>query len=456
MASSSERQAVSEDRLPRSLGLISISSVLVGVVIGSGIFRVPAQVAAEVGTVGGAALLWVFGAVVTLAGALTLAELCSAYPQAGGAYAFLREAWGPQIAFLFGWVKLLITGPAGLAAVCLIFASYASVFVPLSDGGQRVLAAALLVVLSLANMRSVRWSAAVQNLSTAAKVLTLTALALLLLIFGTPGQGSLHGPFSLTPISWGGFGVALIGVLWTYVGWVDATYVVGEVIDPARNFPRAMAGGFAVVLIVYLLANAAFLYVLPIAEVAHSPMVAATAAERVFGTAGSAMVAALVMLSTFGSLNGTLLSSPRIFYAMARDGLFFRAVGNVHPRYRTPHISVLLFMGLGIVGIAARTFEQLAELFVLGIWPFYALAVGAVFRLRSRYPNEARHRIYRVFGYPWLPAGFLVVSVALMVNGAVLRPGQTALSLGILLLGVPVYHLWRMVQARRIARPAST
>ena len=444
-----------EDGLRRPLGVVSVTGVLVGVVIGSGIFRVPAQVAAEVGSVGGAAILWVLGAAVTLAGALTLAELCSAYPDAGGAYVFLREAWGPQVAFLFGWVKLVITGPAGLAAVCLIFAAYASSFVPMSDVQQRLLAGILLLVLSVANILSLSWSAAVQNLSTAAKVLVLAVLSVFLLAFGGSGHGALHEPLIWSSLSWGGFGVALIGVLWTYVGWVDATYIAGEVAEPSVTFPRAMAGGLVLVLLVYLLANAAFLYVLPMSVVARSEMVAATAAERVFGGGGRSLVAAMVMLSTVGSLNGTLMTSPRVFYAMARDGLFFRSVGSVHARYRTPHLSILLFLMLGLIGLATKTFEQLAELFVLGVWPFYALAVGAVFRLRPRYLKAARHPIYRVFGYPFVPAGFLAASVALLVNGAIKRPAQTALSLGLLLLGVPVYYVWRLVQARRaLARPA--
>lgn len=434
--------------LPRQLGVVSLTSVLVGVVIGSGIFRVPAQVAAQVGTVGGTALIWIVGAAITLAGALTLAELSSAYPEAGGTYVFLREAWGPQVAFLFGWAKLLITGPAGLAAVCLVFSSYAATFVPLGNAGQRVLAGALLVVLSLTNIRSVRWTAAVQSLSTAAKVLSLAALAILLLSFGKPGSGALTGPLSMETGGWGGFGVAMIAVLWTYVGWVDLTYLAGEVVEPERTFPRAMAGGLALVMLIYLLVNAAYMYVLPVADIAKSSAVAATATERVFGAAGRSMVAALVLLSTFGSLNGTLLSNPRVFYAMAKDRLFFRFVADVHPRYQTPYVAVLVFMVLGIIGVATRSFEQLAELFVLGIWPFYALAVGAVFVLRRRYPEATRKTAYHMWGYPILPAGFLIVSTALLVNSAIQRPLQTALSLGILLLGLPAYYGWRLLQSK--------
>jgi len=442
------------DRLPRRLGTFSTASVLVGIIIGSGIFRVPSLVVAQVGSVGAAAMVWVLGAVVTLCGALTLAELSATYPHPGGAYVFLREAYGPLVAFLFGWIKLIVTGPAALAAVSLIFAAYAASFVPLSDGEQRLLAAALLVVLVATNMRSVAWSAAVANLSTVAKVLALLVLAGLLFALGASDQGALAEPIVWSPTSWRGFGVALIAVLWTYTGWVDITYLVGEVKNPGKSFPRAMLGGLAVVVLVYLLANAAYLYVLPLREVANSPAVAARAAERVLGSAGTALVAALVMLSTFGSLNGTILASPRVFYSMAADGLFFRSVAAVHPRYRTPYVAVLLYLVLGILGVATRTFEQLAQIFVLGIWPFYALAVGAVFVLRRR--RREGPPAYRTPGYPLVPAAFLLVSVAMLLNGLIQRPAETAASLGVLFLGIPAYYGWRTLQARRAGRAGWT
>lgn len=441
------------ERLPRRLGVFSTAGVLVGIVIGSGIFRVPSVVAAEVGSVGGAALVWVFGAVVTLCGALTLAELSTVFPRPGGMYVFLREAYGPLVAFLFGWIKLVVTGPTAIAAVSLIFAAYVGTFVPLSDPGQRLVAAALIVVLTATNIRSVALSAALQNLSTVAKVLALAALAVLIFAFGAPGEGALAEPIAWSPASWGGFGVALIAVLWTYVGWADVTYLAGEVRDPARTIPRAMLWGLGVVALVYLLANAAYLYVLPLRDMARSEVVAAAAAERVFGAAGSALVAALVLISTFGSLNGTLLSNPRVFYAMAEDGLFFRRVAAVHPRYRTPYMAVLVYMVLGLVGVTTNTFEQLAQIFVLGIWPFYALAVAAVFVVRRRRPDTPPP--YRTWGYPLVPAGFLIVSVAMLVNGLLQRPGPTAISLGILLLGIPAYYGWRALQARTHRVPAA-
>lgn len=433
-------------RLPRKLGVVSTASVLVGITIGSGIFRVPSSVALEVGSVGGVAWVWLAGAAITLAGALPLMALSTALPHAGGAYVFLREGYGRPVAFLFGWIKLLVSAPTAAAAIALIFAEYARAFVPLQDMQVKLTAAALIMVLAWANIRSVDWSALLQKASTAAKVVVLAALALLILGLGDGSGGALAQPIIWTS-SAGAFWTALILVLWTYTGWVDLSYAAGEVRDPVRTLPRAVIGGMAVIVPIYFVANAAFLHVLPLSTVAQSTLVAADAAQRVFGAWGASVVAALVMVSTFGSLNGSILTSPRVFFSMAEDRLFFRSVGAVHPRYRTPHIALLVYMVLAIIGVMTRTFEQLAEMFVLGMWPFYALAVGAVFLVPRRHPELAQ--LCRSWGYPVLPAAFLIVSAAMLVNGIVQRPVESAISFGILMLGVPVYFVWRALERRR-------
>jgi len=435
------------DRLPRTLGVFSTASVLVGITIGSGIFRVPSAVAAEVGSIGSIACVWLAGAVVTLAGALPLVALSTALPRAGGAYVYLREGYGPLVAFLFGWIKMLITGPSALAAVALIFAAYARAFVPLTDLQVKLVGASLIVALTLANILSVSWSALVQNTSTVTKVVVLTGLAVLLFGFGDGSDGAFAQPLEWVPPSAGSFWAALILVLWTYTGWVDLTYAVGEVRDPVRTFPRALLGGMAVIVPIYLLANAAYLYVLPLDAVSGSTLVAADAAQRVLGGWGASLVAALVMVSTLGSLNGSILTTPRVFFSMADDRLFFRSVGAVHRRYGTPHVALLLYMVLGVAGVATRTFEQLAEMFVLGIWPFYALAVGAVFLVPRRRPELAA--LCRTWGYPVLPILFLLVSAAMLTIGIVQRPIQSAISFGIILLGVPTFYGWRAMERRR-------
>lgn len=432
---------VARDRLPRRLGVWSAVAVLVGSTIGSGIFRVPSTVAAETGAIGGIALLWVAGAVIALFGALTLAELAVMFPRSGGIYVFLREAYGPLPAFLFGWTRLLVIQPAVLGAIAMIFAAYFGAFVPLTDVGERIVAATVVIVLAAANYRSVGWGAIVQNASTVAKVLALGGLALVAFLFGDPSAGAFGAPPGAAIAGGASLGAALVAVLWTYDGWADLTYMSGEVRDPQRTLPRALIGGTLIVVVVYLFVNAAYLYVMPIGDMAASTLVAADTATRLFGAVGASLVAGLVLLSTFGAINGTLMSGPRVFYALAEDGLFFRSVGRVHPRFETPHVAIALAALLGVAYISVRTFEQLAEAFVLGIWPFYVLAVGAVFRLRRT--RRDADRPYRVPGFPLVPIVFLIASVWLLGDALLRDPVPTLIGFGIIAAGIPVYLLWR-------------
>jgi len=427
----------------RRLSVWSTAAVLIGSTIGSGIFRVPSVAAAEGGTLGSVALLWVAGAALTLFGALTVAELAVMFPRPGGIYVYIHEAFGPLPAFLFGWTRLWVIHPALLGGIALIFASYAGAFVPLTDLQARGLAVSAILVVGAANYRSVALGAAIQNLSTLAKVLALVGLAVVVFALGDPrggsfGEGGAAG--SLLPASWTGFGVALIAVLWAYDGWADATYIAGEVRDPERSLPRALIGGFGVIVGIYLLLNGAYLFVLPLSVMAASELVAAEAASAALGGAGASVVGALVLLSTFGALNGTMMSGPRVFFAMGRDRLFFRQLGAVHPKGKTPHIAILTATGLGVCFVSVRSFEELAEAFILGLWPFFMLAVLAVFRMRRTRP-EVR-RTYRTWGFPVVPAVFLGVSAAMLLNALIAQPLSTLFSFGVIASGVPVYWLW--------------
>lgn len=431
-------------RLPRQLGVWSAGALLVGAIIGSGIFMVPAVVAAESGSVGSSLVLWVAGALITLCAALSMAELAAMFPRAGGTYVYLREAYGDMAAFVFGWTRLLLIQPAVLGGIALIFAAYAQAFFPLSERGVHLLAAAVVLLLAAANYRSVRWGAAIQNASTWAKVLALVGLSLLAFLMADGSTGGLTGDWTLTPTAWGGFGIALIAVLWSYDGWGELLYASGEVRNPQRNLPRALIGGTLVVAAVYLVVNLAYFHVLALDEVATSDLVAADTATRIFGAVGASVVAALVMLSTFGALNGALMGGPRVFYALAEDGLFLRRVGRVHPRFGTPHVAVALAGVLGVGYVSFRTFEELAAVFILGLWPFYILAVWAVFRLRRTRPDHPRP--YRTFGYPWVPIVFLLASVAMLLNALVREPLSTLYSFGIIAAGVPGYLVWRRLR----------
>ena len=423
--------------------------MLVGTTIGSGIFRVPSAVAGDVGTVGAMALLWIAGGLITLLGALTLAELAVLFPRSGGIYVFLREAYGPLPAFLFGWTELLVIRPSALGAIAVLFAEYFAEFAPVGTAGVRAVAALAIVVLAAANIRSLQWGAIVQNASTAAKVAALLGLALLAFALGDPSEGALGRPIELSPTTWGGFGIALVAVMWAYDGWADLTFLGGEVRAPARVLPRALIGGTVTILGVYLVVNAAYLYVLDVPDMIARPLVAADAARAVFADSGAALVAAIVMVSAFGALNGATMTGPRIFFAMAEDGLFFRRIGAVHPLYQTPAAAITLAALLGLGYVSMRTFEQLADSFILGIWPFYALAVGAVFKLRRQRPTLPRP--YRTAGYPWVPLAFLLASLALLLNALVEQPASTAFGFGIILLGVPVYFGWHALRNRNRA-----
>ena len=317
-----------------------------------------------------------------------MAELATMFPEPGGTYAYLREAYGETVAFTFGWTRLLLIQPSVLGGIALIFAAYAQAFLPIGDIGVRLLAAATLLVLAAANYRSVVWGALIQNTSTAAKVVALAGLSIAVFVFGDGTQGAFAEEIALSPTTWGGFGIALIAVLWSYDGWGELLYVAGEVKDPGRVLPAAMLIGVLTVTVVYLLANAAFLYVLPLGEMASSELVAADATTRVFGSIGASLIAALVMVSTFGALNGALMGGPRVFFAMAEDGLFFRQVGRIHPDFETPHVAIATAALLGVLYLSLRTFEQLVSAFILGVWPFYVLAAWGVLRLSRTRPGR--------------------------------------------------------------------
>jgi amino acid transporter len=426
-------------QLHRQLSGRSALAVLVSIIIGSGIFRVPRAVAAETGSVGAMMLCWIVGGIIALCGVLAIAELATMFPRAGGMYVYLREAYGNLPAFMLGWVDLLAL-PLAQAAVALVFATYFGNFVPLGEAGTRFMAAVLIVMVGLVNYRSLRVASYIQNVGTPAKVLALVALSTTIFAFGHGGGALTAGPIEYAPRSLGGFGVALVGVLFAYDGWAQFSNLSGEIRDPARTIPRVLVGGLLLVIVVYLVVNAAYLYVLPIAEMAASPMVGTDALRRAVGPAAGSVVSALVLLSTFGALNSLMMSEPRLFYAMAQDGLFFRAIAVVHPRNHTPHRAIVFTTALALFYVGFRSFEQLAEGFVIATWPFFTLAVAGVFVLRRRRPDLARP--YRTLGYPVVPLVFVAGGILIVGNALIQRPTSTLVSFAVTLVGWPVYHMW--------------
>jgi APA family basic amino acid/polyamine antiporter len=426
------------ERMPRSVGLLNAVAVSIGITVGSGIFRVPATVAGLLHEPGAFLLCWALGGVMALCGALTVAELAAALPRSGGMFAYILEAFGPVAAFLFGWAELTVVRAAALGAIATIFAEYLGHFVPLSTARVRETAALLIVVVGVLNYVGIRRAAAVLSITTYAKYLAVMALGLLAYT-ATGGSWAHLTPLAGGPLSVSLTATALIPVMWTYDGWADLALIGGEVSNPQRTLPLALIFGSVGVALVYLVVNLGFLYALPLPEMAGSKLIAATVAGSIplLAGAGAGLITALVLVSTFSGLNASLMVGARIFYAMGDRGLLFRAVARVSPRFDSPSVAIGVCTALGVVYVLQNDFAQLADKFILGIWPFYALTVAAVFVLRRRRPELPRP--YRVWGYPLVPAVFLLASAGMVANALITDPVNTGVTLLIIAVGLPVY-----------------
>ena len=434
--------------LPRRLGLWSAIAVLVGTTIGSGIFRSPAGIADKLPGPGPLLIVWLTGGLFALCGALTLAEVAGALPKTGGYYVFIREGWGKLPAFLYGWGELVIIRAAALGGISLTFAEYLlralgydPTLAPYDTYAHWVAAVALATMATI-NILGLKWGSLVQNVTTIAKYGGLLLIVMFAFALGLPANGGANFTPAFPPGSFSvsAFGLALVSVLWAFDGWGDLTKVGGEVENPRRNMPRAIVIGTLLVVAIYLLANLAYLSVLNVQEIAGARLVAADVALRLIGPIGVTMVSLTVLVSTFGSVNGSLLTGPRIFFAMADDGMFFRQVAAVHPRYKTPYVAITLAAVIGIAFVLLRTFEQLADIFVTASLVFYILSVGAIFRLRRR-PDW--NPPVRVPLYPIVPALFVLATMFLLAN-ALIDPGQRWATIGVfgvIAAGIPVYYM---------------
>lgn len=433
--------------LQRTLGLWSAVAVVIGSTIGSGIFRSPAGIAARLPGPLPMLSVWAAGGLFAICGALTLAEVASALPKTGGMYVFCRDGWGRLAGFLFGWGQFVMIRAASLGAIAIVFSEYFFRVIGINpqDAGNlwrvRIFAAFAIALTGFFNIRGVSLAAMVSNVTVLAKYGGLVFIVLIAFAFGLPHTGGHFTPAipagSFTPAA---FGLALVSTLWAFDGWADLAYNAGEVKDPQRNLPRALIGGTLAVVAIYLLANLAYLAVLPIDEIRVSKLVAADVAQAVLGPAGVALVSITVMISTFGTLNTVLFTSPRIFFAMASDRLFFRPVASIHPRWGTPWVSISMTATLGIVFVLSRSFEQLADAFVTAFLPFYALAVASIFRLRRK-PGYAPS--FRAPLFPLVPVLFLA-SVLYLLGNAIAEPESrwsTLAVLGVVATGIPVYYL---------------
>jgi APA family basic amino acid/polyamine antiporter len=441
--------------MPRLVGPWGATAIVVGITIGSGIFRVPATLAAQLHAVGPAMVCWLLGGLISLCGALSVAELGAALPRSGGIFAYLLECYGPLPAFLYGWACLTVVTPAALGATSTIFAEYLGYFLPISAARVHYVAALMIALLGVINYIGLRRAARVMNITTAAKFVAVIMLGLLAFT-------AAHAPAAPQPPAASAHAVglsliasALVPVLWTYDGWSNLTSVGGETSRPETTLPIGLVLGTACVVLVYVLLNLGFWHTLSAAEMANSPLVAATAAARIpsIGSAGAALIAALVLVSTFSGLNGSVMTDSRILYGMADRGLFFRPVARVSPRFETPSVAILLSVAFGCAYVLQNNFAQLADKYVLGVWPFYAASVAGVYVLRRKRPDAPRP--YRVWGYPVVPGLFLVASLALIGNAFVTDPRDTGVTLLITAVGLPAYAVWKWIDRRRAATDLS-
>jgi amino acid transporter len=388
-------------------------------------------------------LLWAAGGAITLCGALSLGELAAALPETGGLYAYLREGWGRRPAFLFGWSELVLIRANALGGIAVVFGEYLlrSIGVDPVEHyiAARALSAAAIAFAAAANIRGAGLGAFIVGIATWAKFAALLILALAAFFLGGSHGAALSHLTTGTgePLVLGSMGLALVSILWAYDGWADLSFASGEVKDPSRNLPKAIILGTLAIIVIYLMTNVAYLYVNSITAVAGSRLVAADTMFALFGQAGVALVSIFVMISSFSSLNGSMLASPRVFFAMADDGLFFETIARVHPRFKTPYIAIILAALLGMALVLSRSFEALTDTFVLAIWPFYALGVAAIYRLRRSRPDMVRP--YRAIGYPIVPAIFIVAVAAFVINSLVNEPKPTAITFAMIFAGAPVY-----------------
>jgi APA family basic amino acid/polyamine antiporter len=442
--------------LKRDLGPWAAASIVIGTVIGSGIFLVPHDMILRVGTPGWVFVVWIFGGLLTLAGALSYAELAAAIPEAGGEYAYLREAYGPLWGFLYSWTQMWVAKSGSIATLATGFFYYLANFFPALDGvfyrlplplgphgapldlhwGQ-LLAIGLIAALAWLNYFGVKLGGDVQVAVTTVKVVLIAGIVVAGLGFGSPHAAA---PVSAVPLTAAGFFAALVAALWAYDGWNNVAMVASEVRDPQRNLPRALIGGTLAVIAIYLLANAAYFRVLSPVEVGASPRVAGEMMRRILGAAGAGGVSIAAMISIFAALNGSILTGSRVPYAAARQGYFFRAIARVDEKHRTPGVSILALSAWSALLVLSGSYRQLFTYVIFASWILYGMATAAVIVLRIKRPDLPRP--YRTFGYPVVPILFVLVAGVFIISTLWDSPRESIMGIALILLGLPFYAYW--------------
>lgn len=441
--------------LERTLGFRDLLLIVIGTVIGSGVFIVPATVLRQTGgALGPALLVWFVAGALSLLGALTYGELGAAKPEAGGLYAYIRDAFGPLPAFLYGWTTFFVIGAGSVATLAVAFTAYLRELVPLSPVAARVVAVLVIVVIAALNVRGTRQSASVQNASTLLKAGAIVVMGIALIAFGRGQESAVPvWPAELSLSLLSAIGLAMIGVLWAYEGWQYVTFSAGEARDAQRSFPRAIVAGTAVLIGIYMLANVAYVAAIGVDGVQASDRVAATAVAALFGPAAGKLIAAVILVSMFSAANGLTLTAPRMYFAMARDGVFFRKLAEVHPRFGTPAFAIVAGSLWAALLAVSGTFEQLLTYVVFSGWIFYGLGALSIFVFRRREPDAPRP--FRVPGYPVTPVLFVAAASAIVINTLLTQPGRALVGIATVLTGVPAYLLWRRRAAALAAAEAA-
>jgi APA family basic amino acid/polyamine antiporter len=443
--------------LVKGLGLLDSTTIVMGSMIGSGIFIVSADIARQVDSPGLLMLTWVVAAVLTMIAALSYGELAAAMPHAGGQYVYLREAFGPLSGFLYGWTLFLVIQCGTIAAVAVAFAKFTGVFLPWISAenrfgfvsSQQLLAIAMIVFLSVLNMRGIRTGATVQNIFTVAKTAALLCLVGFGFLMGRNPEAVTANFTNFWRAPADGFdiirlvGVAMVGALFASDAWNNVTFTAGEVRNPQRNLPLSLALGVGLVSVLYLASNLVYLNLLPLDAIKTAPedRVATAVVSRMFGPIAVQLMAAAIMISTFGCNNGLILSGARVYYAMARDGLFFRSVGTLHPRFHSPVVSLAIQCAWAIILTLSGTYSDLLDYVIFAVLLFYILTIAGLFVLRRSRPEMPRP--YLAVGYPVLPAIYIAAAALIEFLLLMYKPSFTWPGLIIVLLGVPVYFLWR-------------
>jgi len=428
-------------QLRKELTLYGLTMVAIGSCVGSGIFLTPSQIAAQLPAPAMILLVWTFGGIIALTGALTFAELGSLFPQAGGVYAYLKEGYGPLFGFLYGWAYLLVIATGAIAALAIAFATYLAYIFPMSDRAITTVAVLAIVAVTVVNVVRVKAAEIFSNVFTGLKLLGIGGLIVVGFAFGSTETIRIQPPEPSEGSSFAvAFGLAMIGVLWSYGGWQHTSYVAGEAVDARRTVPKAMIIGTVVVVAVYLLTNVAYMLLLPVSEIAASSSVAADAVSTVIPF-GATLIAIAIAISVLGTAGIYTLSAPRIYYAMADDGIFFRKLAEIHPKFRTP-VNAIVTQSTWAIALLLLwgTFEDVITYVVFVDWVFFALTGMCVFIFRRRLKDAERS--YKTLGYPITPIIFIGVSALFVVNTLIERPLQAWVGLVFTLFGVGVYYFF--------------